>query len=62
MQNELRKMYFNGWPSYWTNVSEDIRAYFKIRADIYVEGDLVFLEERIIVPVGMRTECFAKAS
>lgn len=42
-------MYMNGWPNSKTKVPDSIKFYFNQRNNIYVEDELVFLENRIIV-------------
>jgi len=47
---ELKNMYKNGWPNSKTKVPEIIQFFFNQSNNIYVEEELVFLENRIIVP------------
>lgn len=53
-------MYTNGWPNSKTKVPEIIKFYFNQRNNIYVEEELVFLENRIIVPKTMRAIILSK--
>jgi len=57
---ELKNMYKRGWPNSKTKVPEIIKFYFNQRNNIYVEEELVFLENRIIVPKTMRSIILSK--
>lgn len=50
----------NGWPSDKKDVPAEVRFYFKLRSDIFVEDDIVFLNGKIVVPVELRKEMLCK--
>lgn len=52
--NIVKNYWQFGWPSSIDQVPKETRAYFKFKNDISIEGDLVFLNNRIIVPVSLR--------
>lgn len=53
---KLLKQYFrDGWPSDKTKVNDLVKYYFQHRDEIYVSDELVFYENRLIVPKSLRT-------
>lgn len=52
--SKLSYYYFNGWPKFKNYVDENVKFYFKLRDQIFVEDDLVFLNYRLIVPCELR--------
>lgn len=54
--NGLKKFCLNGWPTNKKLIPEALRVYFKNRNEIYVEDDLLFFNERIIIPGSLRRE------
>ncbi|GBL95541.1 Transposon Ty3-I Gag-Pol polyprotein [Araneus ventricosus] len=54
--SHVLKFWNEGWPSNGQNISPEAWEYFKFRDNIYVEEGLVFLNDRIIVPVSLRSE------
>ncbi|GBL82297.1 Uncharacterized protein K02A2.6 [Araneus ventricosus] len=54
--SHVLKFWNEGWPSNGQNISPEAWEYFKFRDNIYVEEGLVFLNDRVIVPVSLRSE------
>ena len=50
----VKGYYQNGWPSNSNKVNPDSLAYWKFRNDLFVEDDLVILEDKVIVPPSLR--------
>jgi hypothetical protein len=50
----------HGWPRYFKNVPDDIRDYWRIRAQLSVVRGLLVYGDRIVVPTTMRTGVLAK--
>lgn len=51
---EIKRLDREGWPSNKNSVPERLKAYYKLRNEIYVEEGLVFHGDRLIVPKKMR--------
>ncbi|KAK3928054.1 hypothetical protein KUF71_016337 [Frankliniella fusca] len=49
-----KRFYQNGWPSTRDKVPLEARQYWGIRNDLFVEDDLVILNDRIVVPEVLR--------
>ncbi|GBL82017.1 Uncharacterized protein K02A2.6 [Araneus ventricosus] len=54
--SHVLKFWNEGWPSNGQNISPEAWEYYKFRDNIYVEEGLVFLNDRVIVPVSLRSE------
>lgn len=50
----IRSYCVQGWPKDKTKVPENIKAYYKLRNDIFYEDNLLFYEDRIVVPTAAR--------
>ena len=48
--NKLKRVIIDGWPNDKNKINEIIRFYYKFKNELFVEDDLIFLNERIIVP------------
>lgn len=44
----------NGWPGDKSKCDDLAKFYFKMKSDIFLEDDMLFYEERIIIPIKMR--------
>lgn len=53
---ELKKVIMEGWPDSKTKLSDVIRPYFKIRAELTVAKDVIFKNNQIVIPKTMRNE------
>lgn len=49
-----------GWPNNKNKVDNEAKPYWQIRMDIFVEDNLVILEDRIIVPIKLRKPVLKK--
>lgn len=58
--NELTKVFKVGWPKDKNKIKDEIRPYWKFRNEIYVDDDIVYLDERIIVPKKLQKEMLKK--
>lgn len=50
----LKKYFAEGWPSDKSKVADEVKFYFKMRNEIYVSDDLVYYQDRIIIPKSLR--------
>lgn len=50
------KFFDEGWPTNSKNIPTEAQEYFKYRDNIYIEEGLVFLNDRVIVPISLRAE------
>ena len=59
LDNELRavkKYYYKGWTNIGKEMRGNISKYISIKNDIHVTDNLVFYENRLIVPCTMRSK------
>lgn len=52
----IKKYCIIGWPKNKTKCKKEIRFYFKMRNEIILEDEILFYQERIMVPLTMRSE------
>lgn len=52
--SELRKVLIDGWPQDKRQLDEEVKYYWKHRNDLILDNDLIFLNERVIVPTRLR--------
>ena len=45
-----------GWPKSIKKVPEDLKHYYELRNDLYIECELLMLKDKIVVPAGLREE------
>lgn len=45
-----------GWPSSISDVPERLKAYWKYKEDLYTQNGFVYRNNRILIPVGIRSE------
>lgn len=50
----------NGWPDSKKDVPDNVKFYFKMRSDLFVEDNVVFLNGKILVPLELRNEMLFK--
>lgn len=50
----LKTYCMNGWPDDKTKCHETLKYYYKIKNEIFLEEEILFYNERIIVPLSMR--------
>lgn len=51
---EVKKFYNEGWPKSFSSENSELNHYFGLRNDITVQDDLVYLDDKLIVPKSMR--------
>jgi hypothetical protein len=56
----MRKRILDGWPHDKSKVEPELRFYFKLRNDLFLEGGLLFFNDRILIPTSMRVEMLAQ--
>ena len=56
----LKTILKNGWPHHKKNLPENIRPYWNYRGEIHEADNLLFLGERIIVPLEQRNFILSK--
>lgn len=49
-----------GWPTYRKDVSMLARTYWHVRDEIHIEDGLVFVADRVVIPVSQREEMMSK--
>lgn len=54
--NKLKQYLNAGWPSRKKDVFENCKFYWKFKNDLLLDDNLVFLNDRIIVPLSMRSD------
>lgn len=52
--SELKKTLIDGWPVDKKYLNEEVKFYWKHRNDSVLDNDLIFLKERVIVPIALR--------
>ena len=65
--NQVRKAYLNdptmvklariiqwGWPESSKDLPNDIKVYFAYRFQLHIVNGIIFLQDRIVVPIGLR--------
>lgn len=52
----LKKYNFDGWPEHKKQANPQVHKYWQIRHEICVEEDLVFYQDRVIIPEILRQE------
>lgn len=57
---ELKQLLMEGWPDDRRQLSEEVKFYWKHRNDLYLEDDIIFLNDRVIVPVNLREYVLSK--
>ena len=60
MQNQIRRYVMHGWLKYKDNASPQLHAYWGIRDEIHCEDDLLFADEKLVVPNAMRGEMLSR--
>lgn len=46
----------NGWPNSKTKVSHELKFYYRFKEDIFLDNDILFFHNRIIVPKNLRQD------
>lgn len=54
--SQVKKYCESTWPDKFKNLPSDIKFYFNLRDKIYLSNNLLFLENKIIVPLVLRQD------
>ena len=49
-----RKLTTEGWPDNINNIHESVIEYWKVRDQLHVADGLIFVGERLVIPVAMK--------
>ena len=52
----LSNYFLQGWPLSKLNIPEDVKFYYKLKDDIHVSEELVFLNRKLMVPLSLQKE------
>lgn len=52
--SKLLEIYHKGWPNDKRGLHENMRFLWKLKDDLHVENDIVFMNDKIFVPVSLR--------
>ena len=50
----LARVIQNGWPEHAKELEDDVKVYFPYRFILHIVNGIIFLQNRIVVPVGLR--------
>ena len=50
---KIKEYALNGWPNHKSKCDENLKSYYTNRNDIFIDDDILFYEERIMVPFSM---------
>lgn len=54
--SKLKQFYFNGWPTAKNKCPSNVKFYYNLQDRITVQDDLVFLDDKLIVPSSLRND------
>ena len=57
---QLPKLIKNGWPADITNVPIALREYWKVRHDLHIADQLIFMKGLLVIPSTMRNEILSQ--
>lgn len=57
---QLTAFTMNGWPTNTSNLSENLKYFFKLRDNITIDQKLIFMNDRLIVPKSLRLKFLNK--
>ena len=49
-------LYYKGWPNSISKLDTDLKQFWNIRNQLYVEGPLLYFKNRLVFPSGLRTQ------
>ena len=58
---QLRSVIKDGWPNNKSDLPHCLQAYYDIRDELTVQGELVFKGQRLVVPMALRKEMMAES-
>ena len=50
----LARVIQNGWPEHAKELADDVKIYFPYRFVLHIVNGIIFMHNRIVVPVGLR--------
>lgn len=53
---KVKEYCVNGWPNNKAKCDENVKFLFKLRNDIFLDEDILFVNDRIMIPTSMRKE------
>ena len=56
----LAKVIQNGWPETGKELESDIKPYFQHRYELHIVDGVIFFQNRIVVPIGLKCQFLAK--
>ena len=56
----LAKVIQNGWPETGKELESDIKPYFQHRYELHIVDGVIFFQNRIVVPIGLKHQFLAK--
>ena len=56
----LAKVIQHGWPEYAKELEDDVKIYFPYRFMLHIVNGIIFIHNRIVVPIGLRHGFLAK--
>lgn len=57
---KLRDLVLSGWPKTKRSVPDDIKFYWNVRDDLFLEDGLIFVGDRLLIPRSLRKEMLEK--
>lgn len=57
---KIKEFCKSGWPNNKKNCPENLRYYYRLKDDIFIDDDLLFYNDRLIIPTKMREEIINK--
>jgi len=57
---KLKEFCFKGWPQDISKVPQVVQKYYKFKNNIHLYNDILFFDDRIIVPLSMRNEMLSQ--
>lgn len=54
--SQVKSFCQTSWPVSYKNLTKDLKLYYKLKDFIYLSNDLIFLENKVIVPAKLRKE------
>ena len=57
---ELKNFLLEGWPNDKRKIPDDLIVYWKHRNDLTIENDIIFFNDRVIVPHSLRKDVLAQ--
>ena len=56
----LAKVIQNGWPETGKELESDVKLYFQHQYELHIVDGIIFFQNRIVVPIGLKCQFLAK--